>query len=90
MIKMPLSEFNELTWRHFFKAVEYFNREKWELMHQTRLIMWSGIFPHSKRKLKYTDIMELDGDKLWLNGGKEVTQEEANKLIDFARKRLKK
>lgn len=53
--------------------------------------MWASIFPHTKKKLKYTDIMTLDGDKLWLNGGgKEVTQEEANKLIEFARKRMNK
>lgn len=53
--------------------------------------MWASIFPHTKKKLKYTDIMVLDGDKLWLNGGgKEVTQEEANKLIEFARKRMNK
>lgn len=87
---MPLGEFWELSWRHFFKACEYYNRDKWEAMHQTRLIMWSNLYPNSKRKLKYTDVMELEGDKLWLHNSREVDKEEADNLIEFARKRMKK
>jgi len=83
---MPLSEFWELTFKQFFKAVEFHSYQEWLSLHQTRLIMWSNLKPHmGKKSLRVTDVMKLGGDDMWFKQGREVTKEEVDKLIKYTR-----
>lgn len=85
-IGMPLTEFWELSWRHFFKAVEFHSYREWLDMHKTRLVVWGSLKPHMKKKnFTVTDVMTLEGDDLFFRSGKKVSKEDVNKLIEYSR-----
>ena len=56
-------EFERMTWGEFTCRYRGWIRRRERGLEDLRLLVWSGIAPHSRRRIRPQDIIKLPGDK---------------------------
>lgn len=59
---MSLQEFERMGFGEFFTRYNGFTRQRRERLKELRLLMWSAMVMHSKKRLKPEDIIKIDDD----------------------------
>lgn len=57
---LSLQEFERMGFGEFFTRYNGLTRQRKERLKELRLLMWSGMVMHSKRRLKPEDIINID------------------------------
>lgn len=60
---MGAGEFERMSYGEFMCRFNGFTRQKEEALSSLRMVMWSAIAPHSKKKLKPEDIIKLPSER---------------------------
>ena len=55
-------QFERMEFGEFICRVQGRHRSRLRELEDLRLIVWASLAPHSKKKLKPTDVFKLDGD----------------------------
>lgn len=74
-------KFERISWGEFQCMYRGHVRGHERLMHQTRLMMWAAIRPHSKKKLTPADILPLPSDSKSKVGCEKMTKKRLNELV---------
>ena len=79
-LRLSREEFERMTWGEFQCMYRGHIREQERRLHETRLIMWAAVRPHSKKKIKPEDLLPLPMDSRAAIGAEKISKERYNEL----------